>query len=73
MLPVATFLHDVIFFQTDLEHPFGRLIWFSLKDCFQKVHIISPTMTYNLHTRFDMFMVERQCTELQPVTIHQAI
>lgn len=58
MLPVATFLH-VLLSETDLEHPNGWLMWLSLKDCFQKVHVMSPTMTYNLHVRFGMFMVER--------------
>lgn len=52
---------------------FSKLTWFSLKDCFEKVHVMLPTMIYYLHMTLDMFMLERHCTELQSVTIHQAI
>lgn len=57
----------------DRLQTFSKLTWFPVKDCFQNVHVISPTVICYLHMTFDTFMLERDCTELQSGTIHRAI
>lgn len=57
----------------DNLHTNSKFMWFSLKGCFQKVHVMSPMMICYLHMIFDVFLLERCCAELHSVTLHQAI